>query len=185
MNNKKDILRKKLLEARLKMNEDEIEFLSKRVCFRIVNSFYMHQRIIGLYFPIKNEVNVLHLTKYHFDNLCLPFINGHDMVFKSWKVGDIMSISEKFNVPEPFPESHIMEPEVLLVPIVGFDPSCNRIGYGAGFYDRYLKNFKGLTIGVSFECLKVPQIDVDNNDIKLDFIVTEDKIYEGRIVIHL
>ena len=60
---------------------------------------------------------------------------------------------------------------------MAYDKSCNRIGYGGGFYDRYIKKIKKikkvLTIGIAFSFQKVKKIPIDKNDIKLDFIVTE------------
>ena len=67
-------------------------------------------------------------------------------------------------------------PDILLVPLVAYDKNCNRIGYGGGFYDRYIKNKKlkkVLTIGLAYSHQKVKNIPIEKNDIKLDFIITE------------
>ena len=70
----------------------------------------------------------------------------------------------------------IIYPNVLLVPLVAFDRDLNRIGYGGGFYDRYIykikKNKKIITIGLAYSFQKVKKIPVKKYDFKLDYIVT-------------
>ena len=70
-------------------------------------------------------------------------------------------------------------PDVLLVPLVAYDKNFNRVGYGGGFYDRYIKRTKKikniLTIGLAFSFQEVKKIETNKFDIKLDFIVTEKK----------
>ena len=67
-------------------------------------------------------------------------------------------------------------PDVLLVPLVAFDKNFNRIGYGGGFYDRYIKKAKKrkkvLTIGFAYSFQKVKKIPTNKYDIRLDFIIT-------------
>ena len=73
-------------------------------------------------------------------------------------------------------------PDVILVPILAFDENKYRLGYGKGFYDRYLnkylKRFKNiLTVGVAFSFQKYNKLPINQNDVKLDFIITEKGIY--------
>ncbi len=71
-------------------------------------------------------------------------------------------------------------PDVLLIPGLLFDRHMNRLGRGAGYYDRYLETFKGIKIGVCFEEQLVDELKVDKNDIKVDLIITEkDKYIRG------
>ena len=72
-----------------------------------------------------------------------------------------------------------MYPDILLVPIVAFDRNLNRIGYGGGFYDRYIKRIKKnkniITIGLAYSFQKVKKIKINKNDMKLNFILTDKK----------
>ena len=73
-------------------------------------------------------------------------------------------------------------PNVMLVPILAFDKNKNRLGYGKGFYDhylnKYLKQFKDiLTVGVAFSFQKYHKLPTNHNDVKLDYIITEQGIY--------
>ena len=66
----------------------------------------------------------------------------------------------------------------MIVPIVAFDDRLYRIGYGKGYYDHFLKVLDVIKIGVAFDCQRVNQIERDENDIKLDLIITEKNTYK-------
>ena len=97
------------------------------------------------------------------------------MNFFKWATSDPL-ITNKFGIPEPISKK-TMYPDIILVPLVAFDNNLNRIGYGGGFYDRYIskikKNKKVLTIGLAFSFQKVKRIPINKHDIKLDYILTE------------
>ena len=83
-------------------------------------------------------------------------------------------------IPEPV-STKIIYPDLILVPLVGFDKNKFRLGYGGGYYDRYiekvgkLKKFK--TVGLSFSFQEIEKLPINKFDRKLDFIITENKIY--------
>ena len=97
------------------------------------------------------------------------------MDFFSWSTKDPLSIN-KYGIPEPI-SNKIKYPDILLVPLVAFDKNFNRIGYGGGFYDRYIQKIKKkkkiITIGLAYSFQKVKKIPINKYDIKLDFIITE------------
>ena len=109
----------------------------------------------------------------------LPKIKKNSqMDFFYWSTKDPLSIN-KYGIPEPT-SNKINYPNILLVPLVAFDKHLNRIGYGGGFYDRYIKkikkNNKIVTIGLTYSFQKIKEVPTNQYDIKLDFIVTEKKI---------
>ena len=71
----------------------------------------------------------------------------------------------------------IKYPDVILVPLVAFDKNFNRIGYGGGYYDRYIKrvkkNKKIITIGLAYSFQKVKEISTNEHDVRLDFVITD------------
>ena len=85
-------------------------------------------------------------------------------------------IPNKYGIPEPT-SSELVFPDVIIVPIVAFDKHKYRIGYGGGYYDRYLKKIynkkKCLTIGFAFSFQKIKKVPVNKYDRKLDMILTE------------
>ena len=97
------------------------------------------------------------------------------MDFFSWSTHDPLIIN-KYGIPEPTSKK-IIYPDILLVPLVAFDKNLNRIGYGGGFYDRYIRRIKKrkdiLTIGLAYSFQKVNKIPINKYDIKLDFVITE------------
>ena len=97
------------------------------------------------------------------------------MDFHKWDFGDPLIISS-LGIPQPLKLKKVY-PDILFVPIVAFDKYSNRIGYGGGFYDRYLEKISRIkkceTIGLAFSHQKVNRIKVDNFDKKLDLILTE------------
>lgn len=84
----------------------------------------------------------------------------------------------KWGVPEPNggAEVPVTNLDVVVIPMVGGDEKCNRIGYGGGFYDRFLKNVTCPKVGLSFEQNVLTKLPVESFDIPLDYIITEERI---------
>ena len=104
------------------------------------------------------------------------------MNFYKWKKNDILQIN-RFGILEPANFSKHIVPDIMLVPLLAYDNSLkNRLGYGKGFYDSYLKKYLRknnniLTIGIAFSFQKYHKLPVTNNDIKLNYILTEQGIF--------
>ncbi len=135
---------------------------------------------ISLYYPSNFEVNILNILDIDFFKnsiFLLPIIeeNG-SMNFYRWKKNDILFVNKYGNL-EP-KKSIIKFPDIIFVPLLAFDKSKNRIGYGKGFYDRYLNNSiknnkKILSVGVAFSFQKYHKLPINKKDFRLDFIITE------------
>ena len=87
----------------------------------------------------------------------------------------------KFGILEPL-KSKPITPNIILVPLLAFDKFKNRLGYGKGFYDKFLKKndkkkSKVISIGVAFSFQKYHKLPVNNKDVKLDYILTEKGIF--------
>ena len=175
--NKSDI-RKKLLKIR-KLKKSENLYIKFNSILKILSKERIKGKIIGGYYPYNNEVDVIRILKKLEEkkfNISLPKIKKNfQMNFFYWSTKDPLSIN-KYGIPEPISDK-ITYPNILLIPLVAFDEDHNRIGYGGGFYDRYIKkikkNKKIITIGLAYSFQKVKKIPITNHDIKLDFIVTE------------
>lgn len=70
---------------------------------------------------------------------------------------------------------------VVVVPLVAFDTRCNRIGYGKGYYDRFLKNVGAVSIGLAYECQKFQIIHADPHDVTLSCVATEERWYKASL----
>jgi len=175
----KSEIRKKILKVR-KKNSKNLEINFNNI-LKILNKCKTSGKIIGGYYPYNHEIDAIKILE-KFGRLgyqiSLPKIKKNSqMDFFKWSIKDLLSINDH-GIPEPVTDK-ILYPNILLVPLVAFDKHLNRIGYGGGFYDRYLKKVKKIknivTIGLAYSFQKVQKIPVNKYDIKLDFIVTNEK----------
>ena len=98
------------------------------------------------------------------------------MDFYKWSFSDPMKINQ-YGIPEPNSKK-LVYPDIILVPLVAFDNTLNRLGYGGGYYDRIIKKLsdkkkKILKIGLAFSVQKINNVPVTKYDKKLDYIVTD------------
>ena len=100
------------------------------------------------------------------------------MEFYKWYKNDPLLIN-KYGILEP-EITNIVYPDILFVPLVAFDKKLNRLGYGGGFYDRYIQKIskikKVVKVGLAFSFQKLKTIPVNKHDKKLDIIITEKEI---------
>ena len=172
-------LRKKILKIR-KKKHFKIK-LSANIIKNILHKidFSKKKKLIGGYFPINFEIDCLQLLKKFYQEgygISLPTINKNfQMDFYKWEIDDPLTISS-LGIPHPTKLKKVY-PDILFVPLVAFDKYNNRIGYGGGFYDRYIEKIskikKCVTIGLAFSYQKVNKIETENFDQKLNIIVTE------------
>ena len=180
----KKILRKRYFDLRKKKYyEIDKEFFSPLISFIKLN-FKKENLKLALYYPSGFEINILKLieNKYMINkNILLPVIEENNrMSFFSWKKNNVLLVN-KYGILEPI-KNKFKIPNLILVPILAFDRNKYRLGYGKGFYDRYLnkylKKFSNiLTIGVAFSFQKYHKLPIEKKDVKLDYILTEKGIY--------
>ena len=169
-------IRKKIFKLRKQKKSKKFIFNFNSI-LEILKKKNIFGKTVGGYYPYNYEVDILQvLEKFEKNNflVSLPKIKrSYHMDFFEWSLSDPLSIN-KFGIPEPISKK-IKYPDILLVPLVAFDNHLNRIGYGGGFYDRYInkirKKKKVVTIGFAYSYQKVKKIPTNIYDIKLDFII--------------
>ena len=137
---------------------------------------------IGGYFPINYEIDSLKILKKLENSgyqISLPITRKENkMDFFEWSCKDPLLIG-KIGIPEPCSKKKVY-PDIILVPLVAFNTYKFRLGYGGGYYDRYIQKIKKikktLTIGMAFSFQEVKKIPINKHDKKLDFIFTENYI---------
>ena len=180
----KNILRKKYLYLRKKKYyEIDSDFFLPFI--NLIKSNCKKKNLkFALYYPSNFEVNILKLLESNYmknKKTLIPITEENNLMnFFPWKKNEVLSVN-KFGLLEPI-KSHAEIPDVMLVPVLAFDSEKFRLGYGKGFYDRYLnkylKKFKNiLTVGVAFSFQKYHKLPTDNNDVQLNYILTEKGIY--------
>ena len=156
--------RKFMINKRLELSRSEVLAYSTNIIEQIKKlEFYNDKLLIASFMPINNEVEIKLENK-----MCYPKVEGNDLVFyipESFKKG-------YFDILEPIgTKVDKNDIDIIIVPLLYFDKYNNRVGYGKGFYDRYLKDYKGITIGVAYDFQEVDKIDVKPTDVKLDYII--------------
>ena len=177
--NKSDI-RKKILKVRKEKSFKSFD-IDPKIILKILKKTQTISKIVGGYYPFNYEADGIKiLEKFEKQNyqISLPKIKKNSqMDFFSWSIKDPLSIN-KYGIPEPISDK-VVYPGILLVPLVAFDKKFNRVGYGGGFYDRYIKRIKKskkiTTIGLAYSFQQVEKVPIDSFDIKLDYVVTEKK----------
>ena len=110
--------------------------------------------------------------------LSLPVIkNKNNMVFSNWKKNDILKVNQ-FGFLEPLKPKKSNSPDVMLLPLLAFDKFKNRLGYGGGYYDKFLEKFikynkKIEIIGIAFSFQRHKALPSTKKDIKMDQVFTE------------
>lgn len=143
-------------------------------------------RIISGYMPIRTEISPLAaMTALAARNrICVPVIagKGQPLTFREWRPGCVL-------VEGPFgaliPETgDWLTPDILIVPLVGFDAGLNRLGYGGGFYDRTLAGLRASAtiraIGFAYAAQQLDSLPTDPTDQRLDAVVTEEGVIRPR-----
>ena len=177
----KKLLRKRLIPIRKKRFK-KFENIEAKILV-IIKNLKLKVNIIGGYYPINYEFDCLPILKKFFEKkflISLPVISdSNHMNFFNWASDTFLKVNN-MGIPEPVSKK-IVYPDLILVPLVGFDKKKFRLGYGGGYYDRYIEKvskFKKIkTIGLSFSFQKIKKLPTNKFDKKLDFIITENKIY--------
>ena len=139
------------------------------------------RRLIGAYHAIQDELDptaLIQKLQSQGHSIALPAITGKNkpLSFRLYEKGDPLELNA-FGIPEPMPDAQLVEPDILLVPLLAFDRQRNRLGYGGGYYDRtiaHLRTHKPVqSIGLAYAFQEVPRVPTGSHDIPLNQIVTE------------
>ena len=180
----KEALRKFLINRRSKLGPS-IDFQSN-----ILNNIKplieeIENEYIGTYISFRDELDTKKLNQYLLErelNLALPAID-----FQTKEINFFMYnkntelIENKFSILEPKNKNKVIFPKIILIPLLGYSKSGFRLGYGGGYYDKYLsKNGIGdvKKIGIAFSFQEVEEIPVEDHDERLDWILTEKHLYK-------
>ncbi len=177
----KSKLRDKILKVRKKSSRKSININPSNIYSYLKKQNY-NLKIIGGYYPTNYEIDDLEILFYFFKKgsiISLPKIKKKSqMEFYKWYKNDPL-LTNKYGIPEPVTSNRVY-PDILLVPMVAFDKELNRLGYGGGFYDRYIQKIskikKIVKVGIAFSFQKLKTIPVNKHDEKLDIIITDKEI---------
>ena len=180
----KKSLRRSLLERRDNTSFDFMNIASEKIQKKLKKmKVFRSAQKFGMYYPIGSEVftqdiiqELLSVGKEVF----LPKVIGDKMEFR--KITDFSSLEkDSFDIMEPKDSCQTDNNlDVILVPTVGISPVGVRLGYGRGYYDKFLEKHKTATISLTLEKQIVKNIPKSEHDIIIDWIVTEDRILDTQ-----
>ncbi|MCX7954566.1 MAG: 5-formyltetrahydrofolate cyclo-ligase [Bacteroidales bacterium] len=170
----------------LKKGYSEEYFINiSRIIFNNVDTLDMvkETNYIMSYWSLPDEVHTHEWNhkKYKLGKtILLPSIDGKKIILKIYKGKENMIPMPPFNIYEPIgePFNDYNKIKIVIVPGIAFDKNCNRLGRGKAYYDNFLREFNAIKIGVCFEFQLFNNIPFTENDIKMDYVITENEIYK-------
>jgi 5-formyltetrahydrofolate cyclo-ligase len=137
--------------------------------------------VVSGFSPLKSEINPVPLMRAFADagaRLALPVVagRGQPLVMRSWNFGEPL-VSGVWGIREPPPSAREVFPDILIVPMLAFDRTGHRIGYGAGYYDMTIGRLRGMkpviAVGIAYAVQEIAEIPATPRDARLDFVLTE------------
>ena len=178
----KELVRKNVLKARKLAFDTTTKNVGIALLLDVVSSFENIEIISG-YMPIKTEINPLITMQDLFKmgkRICVPVVEleGKPLSFRAWSpTSNMVTGAFGAKIPE---NGELVEPDLLIVPLVAFDRSGARLGYGGGFYDRSLEKLrqkkKTIAIGFAYSVQEVSKIPTEKTDQNLDIVITEKEV---------
>ena len=176
----KKAIRKQVFAARKAHTDQQIDDWSRKIAETVTAlPEYSNSRRILAYADYNHEV----MTKYIIEaawndgkEVAVPKVVGQDMVF--YKLTDFSQLEPGyFGIPEPVSGEIVEWPEALMImPGVAFDRANHRVGYGGGFYDRYLEKHPQLErVAIAFSFQMLPEVPTEPTDICPQIVVTEEE----------
>lgn len=172
----KDSIRQEFIRKRKELTNEEVKQLSIKIVqnIRVLNA-YKEAKTVAIYYPMNQEVDLLDLLK---DDkvFCFPKVISYPAsMMDFFEPGETYELSA-FGIHEPtgdYVSSYDID--LFLVPGVAFSNQGGRIGYGKGFYDKYLKNVQAKKIGVMYEFQRIDAFELSEFDTLLDELVSEEE----------
>ncbi len=178
----KQTLRTQALAVRQKISRDEANAASLMLAAHILDAVPVSARIVAGYRAMRGEIDVAgafpELAERGY-TLCLPVVETQDapLIFRAWQPGEPLE-KGAHGTEVPLSDAKHVMPDLIIVPLAAFDGRGNRLGYGAGYYDRTIAALRAQKkdvriIGAAYSFQRVDHIPADSHDEKLDAVVTE------------
>jgi len=144
--------------------------------------------VVSGFSPLKSEINPVPLMRAFAAagaRLALPVVagKGRPLTMRAWSFGDPLDAGV-WGIREPKPEAPEVFPDILIVPLLAFDRTGHRIGYGAGYYDMTIARLRGLksviAIGIAYAAQEVDQVPATPRDAALELVLTEHETIDFR-----
>jgi 5-formyltetrahydrofolate cyclo-ligase len=187
MSSTKAALRERIKHIRASMSPDERERHSSRIRKLLLTELNGENPVL-IYVSKPPEVittGIIGSLLRRGTGVVVPIIQTADCSLRLSYLRDLSSLSAStFSVPEPIGKEIPASPEtirVVVVPMIAYDRNGHRLGYGAGYYDRFLSSSCHMKkIGIAFSCQEIDSVPADENDVRMDVIITEEGVLHVR-----
>jgi len=174
-------MRKQILEKRNSLTKEEIKEKSKIIKKKLFSSEeYQQAKTVSFFVSFGSEVDTHDMIKEALKEkeVCVPIVQGDYIILSKINDFDDLDKKGKYGILEP---SSIIEVDkelvdLIIVPGVAFDKKGHRIGYGKGYYDSLLIDYKGNTIGLCFSLQLISKVPVKEHDVRVKKVITEKEI---------
>lgn len=184
----KAALRKSALAQRASLTEAARRDAAGLVASHPFPAAVPHGAVVSGYWPMKDELDPRPLMRKLAEGgarLALPVIagRGRPLTMRAFAFGDALAAGV-WGIREPEPDAPEVFPDILLVPLAAFDRKGNRVGYGAGYYDRTIARLRAqkpvVAAGLAFSVQEAAAVPATSFDETLDFVLTEREIISCR-----
>lgn len=174
----KAAIRAEIKKKRQELSKKEHSDKSMEIFDRLVSvDDFVNAKVVYVYIDISNEVSTKHIIEYLLakgKEVAVPKVEEQVMNFYKIQSADELK-KGYFNIPEPVNKIIPSTPDIVLVPGVAFSYRLERLGYGGGFYDRFLKD-NVTKIGLAFDFQIYDELPTEDHDVRMDMIITDKEI---------
>ncbi|WP_066890064.1 5-formyltetrahydrofolate cyclo-ligase [Clostridium nigeriense] len=181
----KRLLRNRILDIRNSLDKDTKSFMDNEIYNRLIKSeLYLKAKSIFIYINFGSEIDTMSIINKALEDgkdVYIPKIYRDNKSMKAIKINGFKDLEKNsMGILEPINDSSYISKEkldLIIVPGAVFDLSGNRIGYGGGYYDRYLEPIENINnkLVLAYELQIVDFIDSESHDIKFDYVITNTK----------
>ncbi len=177
----KAVLRRLVMTRRRALHAEKGEAAAALVAQRVAEQIQAAGKSISGYWPIGDELDArptLEAISAAGGDAALPVVAGQGqvLIFRSWQIGEALDPGP-FGTKHPSPRASVVTPDILLLPLIAFDQTGNRLGYGAGYYDRTIVALRAerklIVIGLAYDEQEIEAVPAETHDQRLDAVVTD------------
>ena len=178
-------LRGVLLQKRAEFSREQKKELDRDIAAGIIDtSLLQNASMLLIYAPLENEINLLplaHVARKRGLPIAFPRCDKETNTMQFYFLPEGQKLTPgAYGIPEPPEDAPVCIPDrraLCIVPALSYDLSGNRIGYGKGYYDRYLSTFPGVTVGVAYAQMLLKSVPTEAHDVPVDLLFTERGLY--------
>lgn len=174
-------LRGVLLQKRAEFSREQRKEMDRDIAAGVIDSpLFKNASMLLIYAPLENEINLLplaHVARKRGIPVAFPRCDKETNTMQFYILPEGQKLSPgAYGIPEPPEDAPVCRPDkraLCIVPALSYDLDGNRIGYGKGYYDRYLSTFPGVAVGIAYASMLLKSVPTEAHDLPVDWLFTE------------